>query len=271
MPRAQPTQNCVVCGVNIAARGPTSITCSAICYRFWRRIRYVPKAQPPRQAKCIICGGSFVQRNVCQIVCGSVNCRRSRDRDRRRKPPQHRICIICSAGFVPHPASQVTCSTDCSRARRRTQDTRWAAQRRAASPKKPPRVLQCELCGVEFLATIQGREKYCSAPCRRAHITEAWRLRHTPKIVSRRCVVCGVDFFSVGRQGRFFCSKICRVVSAAERDRASFRLRQMKGRAALRTIRNFGIAGRPIKPIHNGEQRLERAALRAVRELGIEL
>lgn len=112
-------------------------------------------------------------------------------------------------------------------------------------------ICQCMRCGASFLPRTV-RAKFCSIRCRMDAHNEKERLFSETK----NCPRCGVAF--TGRRSSTFCSYECRAVTLAERNRQKISSETAEKRAAWRQRSSVA-------------RSKERAALRALKELGIEV
>lgn len=62
----------------------------------------------------------------------------------------------------------------------------------------------CEMCGGEYVGTVNGQNKFCSNKCR-----AAWRRKTGADNETRICVVCGREYMTNKYTGGITCSRSC--------------------------------------------------------------
>ena len=124
---------------------------------------------------------------------------------------REKICPICGKTFTGDKRRKY-CSDVC-RTRREYN------VKRIPKSLRPPRIVNCAICGNAFEVSYESLRKYCSAACRgiaqkrRAH--ERYIANYSP--VERTCQVCGKRFLANESPAKIYCSDACRAIGDRRR------------------------------------------------------
>ena len=124
---------------------------------------------------------------------------------------REKICPICGKTFAGDKRRKY-CSDVC-RTRREYN------VKRIPKSLRPPRIVNCAICGNAFEVSYESLQKYCSAACRaiakkrRAH--ERHIANYSP--AERTCQVCGKRFLSNESPAKIYCSDACRAIGDRRR------------------------------------------------------
>lgn len=124
---------------------------------------------------------------------------------------REKICPICGKTFAGDKRRKY-CSDTC-RTRREYN------VKRIPKSLRPPRIVNCAICGNAFEVSYESLRKYCSAACkkiaqkRRAH--ERYIANYTP--IEYTCQVCGKRFWGNESPAKIYCSDACRAIGDRRR------------------------------------------------------
>ncbi len=133
------------------------------------------------EINCATCGKSFKTLKQHPSTYCSDKCR-------EQQYMETRTCEICGKTFSCFKYSPTTtCSPKCASELRRVMH-------------RPKAEFSCIVCGAKFVATITGRNKFCSKACaQKAHYQES-KIKHT-------CPCCGKEFIAAPQT--ICCSRHC--------------------------------------------------------------
>jgi len=192
-PEAIGRANCLECGQRFAVHMPRHKYCSANCKsRAGHSRRNALTEKSHFWGYCIVCGVTIENKKngghrrwYCSSRCNSAAHRmRNKQRAEQALGRQARRCKWCGdlLGWQAN-ARRLYCSTACQR----HYDVQAARLRRAARPPRPAIHRNCVGCGQSFVVShrASGRQRFCSADCRRHVYLANRRAIPAPVIFSR--------------------------------------------------------------------------------------
>lgn len=158
---------CIECGREFQQHHEGHIVCGTACSKKRRLVRDA-KYNPPKFAKCEVCGQKYKknnQRKTCGQKCHETRMSRWR---KQANPPAFKQCVVCGEEFRYRGGPRRTC--DKAACKKKRADELYAKN-------KPPVMGKCVVCNKEYKKN--NMRKTCSPECRKEHKAKYWRDKYT--------------------------------------------------------------------------------------------